>query len=223
MDLMRILRSLEEFLYELVGWLVFYPRTLWRVLVHPTGMARYVDGELHKPEDQRFADAISPVLMLILSVVIAHGIELLTRNHLVFGDGPLARLLFGTEQGLLLMRCIVFCTFAFTAALSTLQRQGQPVTRDTLRVPFSIQALLVSPLVVGAALGMALSRAAPTWAGAAGGVILLATLGWYLWARVVTYRAFSAAGWGRAVGYVLLMFVLTAAAVLGVLALLVSS
>jgi len=26
MDLIRLLRSLEEFLYELVGWLVFYPR-----------------------------------------------------------------------------------------------------------------------------------------------------------------------------------------------------
>lgn len=32
MDLIRLLRSLEEFLYELVGWLVFDPRMFWRVV-----------------------------------------------------------------------------------------------------------------------------------------------------------------------------------------------
>ena len=45
MDLIRLLRSLEEFLYELVGWLVFYPRTLWRVLVRPGGVAQYTRRE----------------------------------------------------------------------------------------------------------------------------------------------------------------------------------
>ncbi|MCF7749829.1 hypothetical protein KQ945_03640 [Bacillus subtilis subsp. subtilis] len=222
MDLMRILRSLEEFLYELVGWLVFYPRTLWRVLRHPAVMARYVEGELGKPEEQRFADTISPVLMLILSVVIAHGIELVTRSHLAWGSGALAGMLFGTEQGLLLMRCIVFCTFAFTAALSTLRQRGQPVTRDTLRVPFSIQALLVSPFVVGASLAMAVGRTAPAWAEAGGGILFLATLAWYLGARVQVYRAFAVAGWFKAVGYVVGMFSLTAAALLAVLAVLLS-
>ena len=65
MDLIRLLRSLEEFLYELVGWLVFYPRTLWRVLVRPGEVARYTRGEFAKDPEHRFADAISPVLMLI--------------------------------------------------------------------------------------------------------------------------------------------------------------
>ena len=38
MDFMRILRSLEEFLYEVMTWLVFYPRTMWRALRHPIEM-----------------------------------------------------------------------------------------------------------------------------------------------------------------------------------------
>ena len=79
MDLMRILRSLEEFLYELVGWLVFYPRTFWRVLRHPAAIARYTRAELLKPEEGRFEETISPVLMLILSVALAHALEVLTR------------------------------------------------------------------------------------------------------------------------------------------------
>lgn len=60
MDLIRLLRSLEEFLYELVGWLVFYPRNLWRVLVHPGEVAHYTRREFSKDPEQRFAEAISP-------------------------------------------------------------------------------------------------------------------------------------------------------------------
>lgn len=44
MDLMRLLRSLEEFLYELIGWLVFYPRTFWRILRHPGAIALHPQG-----------------------------------------------------------------------------------------------------------------------------------------------------------------------------------
>jgi hypothetical protein len=72
MDLVRLLRSLEEFLYELVGWLVFYPRTFWRILRHPGAIARYTRMELARDEGGQFQDTISPVLMLILSVGIAH-------------------------------------------------------------------------------------------------------------------------------------------------------
>jgi len=29
LDFIGIIRSLEELLYEVMGWLIFYPRTLW--------------------------------------------------------------------------------------------------------------------------------------------------------------------------------------------------
>lgn len=48
MDFLKLLRSLEEFLYELCTWLLFFPRTLYRVVVHPRRMAQYVDTELKK-------------------------------------------------------------------------------------------------------------------------------------------------------------------------------
>ena len=32
MDFMKLLKSLEELLYEVVSWLVFYPLTLWHSL-----------------------------------------------------------------------------------------------------------------------------------------------------------------------------------------------
>ena len=51
MDLLKILRSFEEFLFEAVSWLVFYPLTLWRIL----------RGEL-KLQSYAFESCVSSVL-----------------------------------------------------------------------------------------------------------------------------------------------------------------
>ena len=40
MDFLKLLRSLEEFLYELCTWFLFFPRTLYRVIVYPRRMAQ---------------------------------------------------------------------------------------------------------------------------------------------------------------------------------------
>jgi hypothetical protein len=128
MDLMRLLRSLEEFLYELVGWLVFYPRTFWRILWHPGAMARYTRLELSLDADRQFQETISPVLMLILSVILAHVLEMALRVPLPANTAPMGQLLFGSEQGLLLTRSAVFCVYALGAALGTLRQQRLAVS-----------------------------------------------------------------------------------------------
>lgn len=46
LDFMKLLKSLEELLYELVSWLLFYPLTMWRSVVRPLSMMRYADTEL---------------------------------------------------------------------------------------------------------------------------------------------------------------------------------
>ena len=210
MDLIRLLRSLEEFLYELVGWLVFYPRTLWRVLVRPGEVARYTRREFTKDPEHRFADAISPVLMLILSVVLAHALEMAMRTAPLSLSGPLGKLLFSSEQGLLLTRSAVFCIFALGAALSTLWRQRLPINRDTLREPFSIQAFLACPFVLLLAVSQAVGCEAKGWGAAIG----VAAVAWYLWARTRTFVALNDVGYLPAAGFVLASFLLTSALVL---------
>ena len=219
MDVMRLLRSLEEFLYELVGWLVFFPRTCWRVLVHPAGIARYTQQELAKPAEKQFEETISPVLMLILSVCLAHAVELVLRGKLELSNGPVEKMLFGTEEALLLTRCIVFCTFAFVASISLLQQQRLPVTRDTLREPFSIQAFLVAPFVLFCSAASLLSRIQLPIA-----ILVFAVgLAWYVWARAAAYRELVRVGWRRALLYVTAMTLATSAAIFAVLAVVVPS
>lgn len=50
--------------------------------------------------------------MLILSVVLAHALEMSTRTAPLAVSGPAGKLLFGSEQGLLLTRSAAFCIFA---------------------------------------------------------------------------------------------------------------
>ncbi len=217
MDLIRLLRSLEEFLYELVGWLVFYPRTLWRVLVRPGDAARYTRQELAKAPEQRFSDGISPVLMLILSVVLAHAIEMALRISAPEVTQPVGKLLLGSEQGLLLTRSAVFCIYALGAALSTLWRQGARVDRDTLREPFSIQAFIACPFVLMLSLSQA-SRAWSTGWAFVGPAIGLVAVAWYLWARTRTFVELNGGGHLRAFGFVLTSFLVTTVVVVSLFA-----
>jgi hypothetical protein len=207
MDLMRLLRSLEEFLYELVGWLVFYPRTFWRILCHPGAIARYTRLELAQDRDRQFNETISPVLMLVLSVILVHALEMALKLPMPTTLSPVGQLLLGSEQGLLLTRSAVFSVFALGAALGTLRKNRQPVTRDTLREPFSIQAFLVCPFVVMFSVGGQLLRV--EGAHMAGVLLTVFSLLWYLAARVIAYRALNHAGWLGAVVLVLASFATT--------------
>ena len=218
MDLIRLLRSLEEFLYELVGWLVFYPRMFWRVLIHPGEVARYTRIELGKDPDQRFSDAISPVLMLILSVAIAHALEMAMRMSSPRLSTPVGQLLFSSEQGLLLTRSAVFCVYALGAALGTLWRQRRPVNRETLREPFSIQAFIACPFVVTLALSQ-VAAASPAQAGPfTATCISVLAVAWYLWARMRAFVALNGGSALRALGAVVVSFLLTTIGVVGLFA-----
>src|SRR5678815_1736439 len=100
MDFMKILKSFEEFIFEAVSWLVFFPLTLWRVVRHPLRMARYADEELSDPLREQFKDALSPPLFLLLALLIAHALEIVTQAQLPEQRNRLAEVVFGTEQNL---------------------------------------------------------------------------------------------------------------------------
>ncbi len=203
---MRLLRSLEEFLYELVGWLVFYPRTFWRILRHPGAIARYTRIELTQESERQFEETISPVLMLVLSVILVHAFELAMKIPLPPNPSAVGQILFGSEQGLLLTRSAAFSVFALGAALGTLHQNRRAITRTTLREPFSIQAFLVCPFLVLFSAGEMLARPTGAWVGhvLAGGAVA-----WYVMARVIAYRALNQAGWLRSIGLVLVSFLTT--------------
>ena len=78
MNFVQLLKSLDDLLYEVMSWLVFYPITMWRALTRPLKMMNYADTELSDAEDKQYDDTLSPPLFLLLSLFISHAVELAT-------------------------------------------------------------------------------------------------------------------------------------------------
>lgn len=193
MDFLKLLRSLEEFLYELCTWFLFFPRTLYRVIVHPRRMAQYVNTELTQKLERQFDDAISPPMFLMLAVLVAHGVELLMHQTVV-GTSELSRTVMGNEESLLLYRSITFAIWPLIATVHLLRRKRVPMTRESLRRPFFMQCYLTAPFAVALSTSMVFVRLPgelSTTLGIATGVI---SAGWYLvvqasWLKVALQRS----------------------------------
>ena len=149
MHFMGLLKSLDELLYEVMSWLIFYPVTLWRSLRRPLAMMDYSDRELGQAEEQQYTDTLPPPLFLHISLLLAHALELL-----IVGDSPLIashqRLaaLVDDDTTLLIMRLVVFSVFPLVFPAQVVRAQHKGLTRETLRRPFYAQCYAAAPFAL---------------------------------------------------------------------------
>jgi len=197
MDFMRILRSLEEFLYEVMTWLVFYPRTLLRTAVRPLETLEYSRTELRKPEEEQFQDALSAPLFLLLSLVISHLIELALHLHPFANAGHAAATLFGSDQNLVILRSLMFAVYPLMFALEQVKDGEQALTRKSLRGPFFGECYPASVFCLVFGVGGTTIQAFPNQK-AIGLALMALAASWYLAVQAAWLRRFNA-GWGRAV------------------------
>lgn len=180
MNVLTILRSVEELLYEVISWLLFYPLTLWRTLTRPLAMMRYSDQEQRDKPEKQYLEILSPPLFLVLSVVLAHGVELAAGTGLEGLRSPVGAAIAGNDQTLLAFRAVLFSTHAVAFAWVSLLLAGRKVDRDTLRAPFFAQCCLSGATTILVSLGgiaVAYPNETATLVGVA--VIVAATI-WYL-------------------------------------------
>lgn len=153
MDFLKILKSFEEFVYEALSWFVLLPKTLARIILSPARMSEYAAAELEKDDAIRYNDALSPPLLLILCVLIAHSLDLAIRPQTPDTSGSLASSLLASEQNLLVYRTLAFGLWALAGAVYLLLQGGVLISRDNLRVPLYQQCYLVSPFALSLSVG----------------------------------------------------------------------
>ena len=212
MDFVKIIRSIEEFLYEAMTWLLFYPRTFWRCVTHPDWIIAYTDKELGETPGEQFTDLISPPLFLIISIVIAHGVEVALGNRLPRTSMPLLNQITASEENLLIFRAILYSVFPLVMATGLLHTRGTPIDRETLRSPFFLQCYLAAPFAVVTSSAVAfLSAQGPTYH-VIGGLLLALALLWYVVVETRWMYHHIQQGWwrafGLALGYLLLALLL---------------
>lgn len=181
MDFMKIIESLDEALYTVMSWVVFYPLTLWRTLVRPLETMAYADREVFdRPQDQ-YDDAIRPPLFLFLTLLISHGIEgaVLGQNPLIADRHGLAALV-DSDLALLALRLFAFSLFTLMMAVRLLRRLKVRLTHASLRRPFYGQCYVAAPFALLIGIGTVLPSLHFAGASIAGAVVIAAAFVWYL-------------------------------------------
>ena len=180
MGFFAFLKSLDELLYEIMSWLVFYPVTLWRAIRFPRRMMDYADSELGDQPAQQYTDTLSPPLFLLLTVLIGRAMELslVGEGALVEGTKGL-QILIKDDVTLILFRVVLFSLFPIAFAVRLIRARGQALTRDTLRAPFYSQCYAAGPFAMLAGISGSLNVLPQPTGALAGAVGLIIALFWY--------------------------------------------
>jgi hypothetical protein len=185
LDFIGIIRSLEELLYEVMSWLIFYPRTMLRILFNPTQMTLYSDSELGDSPSERYADSLSPPLLLMLTIALTHGIELavgLKATSELRAGSVLAGIM-ASEKNLLIIRALVTAIIPLVIALIAMRARRQPLDRNTLRQPFFSQCFLATPFAFALSMATVISRRGGSAAVGIAEALVGAAFLWFCWAE----------------------------------------
>ncbi|WP_428632096.1 hypothetical protein [Sphingopyxis sp.] len=201
MDFLKLIRSLDELLYEIMSWLIFYPLTLWRTLVHPLKMMDYSDAELGDPAERQYTDTLSPPLFLLLTLAIGHAIELslVGQNALVEGKVGLSALI-SDDSSLIMLRTVTFSLFPLILAARLLRAKARKLDREPLRAPFYSQCYLAAPLAMLSGLSENLIRYNQVWSMITGLLLYIFALIWFGTLQVLWFRQHLHCGFWRAFG-----------------------
>jgi hypothetical protein len=197
LDLLKILRSFEEFLFEATSWLIFYPMTLWRVLRDPLAAMDYSDREQADPDERRYDDALSPPLFLLATLVLINLLLVAAHAPPPPGTSTLVRTLTESPQNLVLFRSLAFSLIPLVAAASLLHRQGRRISRETLRAPFYAQCYLAALCAAFVSIGGLIFQR-PEVANGIGGAIIVAGFLWFQWVQTRWFRRRLNLGWVKA-------------------------
>lgn len=180
MNFFNLLKSLDELLYEVMAWLIFYPVTLWRALTRPLTMMDYSDAEQGDAEDKQYTDTLSPPLFLLLTLVISHALELsiVGESAIVLDKTGLGGLV-NDDSTYILMRVAFFSLFPLVMAARLVQARGRKLDRGPLKAPFYSQCYVAAPFALMVSGSGILLQLKPLWAGIVGLALLAFALLWF--------------------------------------------
>jgi len=194
MDFMKLLKSLEELLYEVMVMLVFYPRTLYLTVRHPQRMMDYADTELGDVQSDQYNDTLSPPLFLMICLVLSHLIELaLPTSGLATLPGFLR-----DDQNLLMFRVFMFSLLPLILSLRLLDKLGIALDRETLRPVFYSQCFVTAPMALAIGVSTVFWQAGGETTVRVAQVGFCGTLVWYLAQQTLWFRTKLDTGLGAA-------------------------
>lgn len=200
MDIFKLSKSLDELIFDVLMWVIFYPYTLVRVLIWPGYMIDYAAAELNKDpaEDGVFDRGLSPPVFLFLSIVIAWMISP-EAPATAQSQTALAGMINGSVMSLLTYRLALYCVFPFAGALIYEWRTPGGISHHSFRLPFYQQAYLCAPLAIVFSIASVVAtkvRDLDVLAFMAIALLLISL--WYLWSQIMFFRRTMDSSWPAA-------------------------
>ncbi|MEO6255709.1 MAG: hypothetical protein ABIO69_02770 [Sphingomicrobium sp.] len=181
MPFILFLKSFEVLLFEIMSWLVFYPRTMWRSVRHPQQMMKRAENELALPAAEQFRDLVSPPIFLLLTVIAATGIEVAVFGHSTLIDNGIGLAAMITDNtSVILFRLITFALLPIIAGVCALAMLRRPVDRDTLQPLFYAQCFVTPPVVLASSIAETLTRLPQTAANPPAALLFAAAMTFYI-------------------------------------------
>lgn len=202
MDFLKLIQSLDELLYEIMSWLIFYPVTLWRALTKPLKMMDYSEAELGDPADRQYSDTLSPPLFLLLTIALTHAAELslVGQDQLVISRTGLSAFV-SDDSSLILVRVAFFSIFPLIMAARMVRARHVKLDRVPLKPPFYSQCYVTAPFAMmmsGASILMRMGRIELEVAGLA---LLVFSLLWFGTLQILWFAHHLRSGYWRAAGH----------------------
>lgn len=198
MDMLKLLRSFEDLLFELLSWVIYYPLTLWRVITRPLQMIRYSNHEETEATKERYTDTLSPPLFLLVTIALLHGLELSLGTPMLTTKTAVGRAITASDENLIIARSILFALLPLFAAWRYISAKGAPLERKYLRPPFYGQCYLAAVFALLLSGSITITQHGATgmkWAGEAGAV---AAIIWYLVVQTLEFRVSLSCSTARA-------------------------
>ena len=201
MDFLKLIQSLDELLYEIMSWLIFYPVTLWRALTRPLKMMDYADTELGDPAERQYSDTLSPPLFLLLTIALTHAAELslVGQDQLVTSKTGLSAFV-SDDSSLILVRVAFFSIFPLIMAARMVRARHMKLDRGPLKPPFYSQCYVTAPFAMMVSGASILMRMDGVWA-VAGFALLVFALLWFGTLQILWFAHHLRTGYWRAAGH----------------------
>jgi hypothetical protein len=183
MEFMKLLQSLDDFLYEVVSWVIFYPLTLVRSIAKPIEMLRYSDRELLEPDEEQYTDTFSPPIFLLVTLLLMHVLEKVIQPQVKLPS------LLSKDTDVLLFRGVIFSVFPVFMAVDLLRHQHKRIDRVTLRPLFYGQCFITAPFALVVSIGGQLSEFQKPPYLIAGFLLYLVAVCWYISVEVIWYSS----------------------------------
>lgn len=202
MDFLKLIQSLDELLYEIMSWLIFYPVTLWRTLTKPLTMMTYSEAELGDPAERQYSDTLSPPLFLMLTIALTHAAELslVGQDELVLDKTGLS--VFVTDDSsLILVRVAFFSIFPLIMAARMVRARHVKLDRGPLKLPFYSQCYVTAPFAMMMSIASILMRMGKVEWELAGFALLVFALLWFGTLQILWFARHLRCGYWRAAGH----------------------